>query len=427
MMLRNARNCLTLLLFGLALAEKSKKEKCDVLGEEAAKLREQLTSAQAEVSQLRAQLADVKGTEGSCVNNLSVIEAVSKTGSIAGGVVRHLLDQTDYDDIVIDKVSSHASAGWAYTVDVAGKIAAVDYRKHAESAKEHPIYVQHVAPAMGKASEMVQPHVDKYVSPAMAKARDYAGPALDAVKGASTTASEHVSKNVVPALRQARERASSELPKHWETAQGVLARSMDLIFQLAGKASPEHAKALPSNLWDRLLVLLLVLFFAYYFSKNALFLLRLSFRIMLGTLKLVLKIVLRWALAKLLSYFFWFATGFYCCGICRSRKRAMKQNEPVEKNGKDKAGDKSNGATKGKDSNHKPAQKATAEELAHLLETSKKKDKLDQAVKLLVNGIGKPMTGKNYPDTIQGKLLEKDVLKKALGKFKEVDLKKLKL
>lgn len=423
MMLCSARNCLGLLLLGLTLAENSKTQNCDALGAEAAKLREQLKSAQNEVSQLRAQLADAKGTEESCVNNLSVIEAVSKTGSIAGGMVRHLLDQTEHDDIVYDTVSAHAIAGWALTKDVAGKIAAVDYKKHAESVTQHPIYVQHVAPAVGKASEMVQPHVDKYVSPAMAKARDFAGPALDAAKGASVTASAHVSENVMPALRHVSNRAASELPKHWETAQGGLARSLDPIFEVAGKASPEHAKALPSHVWDRALVLLLVLFFAYYLSKHSLFLLKLSLRITWGAVKLVLKIFLKWAFLKLLSYFIWFATGFYCCGICRSRK-SKKQIEPV-KNGNAKGNEKSNG----KESNHKPAQKATAEEITHLLETSKKKDKLDPAVKLLVGmaGTGKAMTGKNFPDAFQGKLLEKDVLKKALGKFKEVDVKKYKL
>jgi len=154
-------------------------------------------------------------------------------------------------------------------------------------------------------------------------------------------------------------------------------------------------------------------------SKNGLWVLKKALWFILWTLKLAMKILLRWALAKMLSYFFWFATGFYCCGVCRSRKKANKVTE-VEKNGKDKAGEKSNGATQ---------KKATAEELTHLLETSKKKDKLDLAVKLLVSlaGTGKPINGKNFPDTVQGKLLEKDVLKKALGRFKEVDLKKLKL
>jgi len=417
----STRSCLTLLLLGLTFAEN---ENCDVLGEEAAKLREQLKSAQAEVSQLRAQLADAKGAQEGCVNNLSVIEAVSKTGSIAGGMVKHVLDQTDYDDIVIDKVSGHATAGWAYTMDVAGKIAAVDYRKHAESVKKHPIYVQHVAPAMGKASEMAQPHVDKYVAPAMVKATEILGPALDVAKGASATAAAHVNEKVVPVLRQAGNRAASELPKHLETAQGGLSRSLDPIFQLAGKTSPEHAKALPSNLWDRVALILVVLFVSFFLSKNGLWILRKALCLILGILKLAIKILLRWALAKMLSYFFWFATGFYCCGICRSRKRPNKMTEPatnqVEKNGKAKAGEKSNGATQ---------KKATAEELTHLLETSKKKDKLEPAVKLLVSlaGTGKPMNGKNFPDTVQGKLLEKDVLKKALGKFKEVDLKKLKL
>jgi len=416
MIMCSARSCLALLLLGLTHAEN---ENCDVLGEEAVKLREQLKSAQAEVSQLRAQLADAKGAQEGCVNNLSVIEAVSKTGSIAGGMVKHVLDQTDYDDIVIDKVSGHATAGWAYTMDVAGKIAAVDYRKHAEGVKKHPIYVQHVAPAMGKASEMAQPHVDKYVAPAMVKASEMLGPALDAAKGASATAAAHVNEKVVPVLRQAGNRAASELPKHLETAHGGLSRSLDPIFQLAGKASPEHAKGLPSNLWDRVALILVVLFFVFFLSKNGLWVLKKALWFILWTLKLAMKILLRWALAKMLSYFFWFATGFYCCGVCRSRKKANKVTE-VEKNGKDKAGEKSNGATQ---------KKATAEELTHLLETSKKKDKLDLAVKLLVSlaGTGKPINGKNFPDTVQGKLLEKDVLKKALGRFKEVDLKKLKL
>jgi len=420
----SARSCFLLLLLGFALAENPNAENCDALGAEASKLREQLKSAQDEVSQLRAQLADAQGTEAKCVNTLSVTEAVTKTGSIAGGLVRHLLAQTDYDDIVVDKVSGHASAGWAFTVDVAGKIAEIDYSKHAESLKQHPIYVQHVAPAVGKASEMVQPHVDKYVAPAMAKARDYAGPALDVAKGASATASAHMNENVMPTLRHVSGRATSELPKHWETAQGGLAKSLDPIFHLAGKASPEHAEALPSHLWDRALMIVIVLFVAYHFSKHAMFFLRLFLRLILWTVKLALKIVLRWVLWKVVSYFVWLATGFYCCGLCRSRKR----KEPEATNGNKKNGE-SNGATKGKESNNKPAQKATAEELAQLLETSKKKDKLDPAVKLLVGmaGTGKPMTGKNFPETVQGKLLEKDVLKKALGKFKEVDVKKLKL
>jgi len=194
-------------------------------------------------------------------------------------------------------------------------------------------------------------------------------------------------------------------------------KALDKIFDGVAKVAPGHATAFPKARTERIVTLLVALFLVY----NVLFATKVLLKITLAVLfktgyfaiALPVKIVL-----SVLSWILFFMTGFYCCGLCRRRKNkdAAKKGDSGKKNADAKSKPK---ADKPKD--------ATVDEIKKLLEQSKGKNKIEEAATLLVKKAqkGEPLQGKNFPDIVQNKIVKTDVLKKALGNFKEVDIKKI--
>mmetsp|Transcript_58277 Transcript_58277/g.161119 ORF Transcript_58277/g.161119 Transcript_58277/m.161119 type:complete len:437 (-) Transcript_58277:107-1417(-) len=423
----------------LAGAQKEAAGDCSAAKAEAASLRKRLAAAEAEIQQLRGDLEAARATTQDkqepadlaqqCAaqgHELSVLGAVSKTGSIAGGVLQHLLEQTSLDDQVVDAVSGHVGAAKDFTVDVVGQLAKVDYNEYVKNLTQHEIYVSHVAPAVGKVAQGAQPYMDLYVSPALESAKVYTNPALATAKETYANAAKTVEADVLPALKRSSSQAMSEVPRLLSLLRARLGVLLEPPFAIAAKAAPRHAAALPKSPVDRLLAICCLALFAYYAARVGLIALRLAMRMAFRSAWLVFKLAVALPLLlmrKLLSYSLWLATGFYCCGLCGRRgKRAQRLAGEAKK----QAAATNGNAVPAKSASGPPA-KVTAAELAQALEAGKKKGKLEATAKLLVGmaGTGKPTSGKDLPENVRGKLLEKDLLKKALGKFKELDFKKL--
>lgn len=367
---------------------------------------------------MQGELASAKsGSKGLAFPELSVLGAFAKTRSIAGAVITHLLDRTTLDDQVVGAVHDTCGAAKNFTGGLVDKITAVDYNEHMKSLAKHEIYLSHVAPTMGKVADFAQPHVDKYVSPALEHAKVYTGPALESAKVHYAKASKTVEGEVLPALERTRSFAASEVPRLLSLAEARIGLFLAPLFDALALAAPQHGQVLPVSTLDRFLVLCVGVFLAYYSIRIGSFFLRYFLRIALRIMWITFKLVIAHPFSfvkMILGYAFWFGTGFYCCGICRPRRSAKAEAT----NGK---------PTNGKANGHSAAPKATLAEVSTLLEASKKKGKLDAAAKLLAGaaGTGKALDGKQYPEDVRGKQLEKEVLKKALAQFKEVDAKKL--
>merc|ERR1740129_1682333 len=111
-------------------------------------------------------------------------------------------------------------------------------------------------------------------------------------------------------------------------------------------------------------MLCVLLVSAYYALRVSALLFRIALKVFSAALKVlyimkVFYLAFRLLVLVPLGYCFWFATGFYCCGLCRRRKQGKAPQE-AKTNG---ASQKTNGTP----------QKASLEELVSLLEGSKKK------------------------------------------------------
>jgi hypothetical protein len=348
------------------------------------------TDSKAEIAQLKAEVASLKkqlaAAGGSC--EISVSGAVSKAGIIASDVVQHLLGKTDLDEKVVGVVSDQLEVARTMSSKVVDQVTAhpcgsADYQKCVAHVTASPVYQAHVAPHVKTLTAAAEPHMDKI------------NPAIDSATKAYKSATEVVQTQVVPTLKQitamAREGMSSVLAK--------IHVLIDPVFVMFGAASPQHHQVMPQDPLDRVLLVctLLYLVFHFFFLVPLLFWLAVA----LG-LKLPLKVT-----KKSLSWGFWFGTGFYVCGLCRKRKASNKSADA-------KAEPKKNTASK----------PATLNELVEMLEKTKAKGKLTDGATRLADAAknGKPLQG---PEEMKGKVVSKDVLKKALAKFKEVDMKKL--
>merc|ERR1711924_388370 len=123
------------------------------------------------------------------------------------------------------------------------------------------------------------------------------------------------------------------------------------------------------------------------------------------SVKLPLKVAGIWA-----SWSFWFATGFYVCGLCRRRKA---DSAAVASNGKTPAKAK---AKSGAEAKNGASKAATEQELVTMLEKTKEKGKLNDGAARLV-AAAKDGKCLQAPKDMEGKQVTKDVLKKALAKF----------
>jgi hypothetical protein len=350
-----------------------------------------------EVASLRRQLAAAPGTCSS-KQEFSVLDALSKSSSLAGDVVRHLLEQTDVDDKVVSAVSTQMEAAGAFHSKVVEQITAhpcsSDYNECIKSITSSPIYMTHLAAHVDTLIAAAQPHmktVQPHMDTALKTAKNAYGSAVEmagVVREKSGVASDHVST------------LAGAMPDHVNSV-------LDPAFVALKKASPEHHHVLPKKPFDRLLLICICLFFVYNFwfivqICMKLFALATKLAIYIG-IKLPFKVTMTWA-----SWSFFFGTGFYVCGLCRKRKAA-------ENNGK---------SADAKSAPKKSSKPATEKELTQLLDKAKEKGKLNDGVARLVAAAknGKPLTS---PEEMKGKEVQKDVLKKTLAKYKDVDTKKL--
>jgi hypothetical protein len=296
-----------------------------------------------------------------------------------------------------------------------GKVAAVDYNTHLNTLQSHDLYVKHIAPAVEQIQKQAEPHIAKaqvreHANLATTKVREIVGPAWNAfVEKAG---------DVVPALQKLKGQMSANanaVPEYLSVVETKIGNVIAPLFDFLANASPVHAKSLPQTTWDRVLFLVVGILVFYYVS---LFLLKCLLVTMLRLARMLTSFVLKVAIIlplritlRLVGLTIWFSTCFYCCGLCR------RKSKPVE----EKEGGKANAGKTAK------KEKATVEEVQQLLEASKKKGKIDDAVKLLCTKEKecKPLEEKSFPENVRGKFVDKDILKKAFGKYKEIDMKKL--
>jgi hypothetical protein len=386
-----------------------------------AELKEKLKQAEARTQKLTADLKHAEANLNKKANDasasFSLTGAIASTGRVAADVFQHALDQTDLDDKVATAASSGYGSARAFVVDFVGKAVEVDYSGHLSKLQSHDLYVKHVAPAVEAIKKQAEPHLEKariqeHVNLAHAKIREVVDPAVSTARAKAG--------EVLPAVQQLKDKMlaqASAVPEHFSLLEDKVGKVIAPAFEFAAKASPEHAKSLPTATLDRVLYLVVLFVVSYYvflfFAKFVLMTtLRISTKVTSVFLKLLVVLPLK-IILRLVNLALWFSTCFYCCGLCRRKSKPIETQDAKQKEQKAaKAGKK---------------EKATVEEVQQLLEASKKKGKLDDAVKLLCakEKECKPLEGKAFPENVRGKIVDKEILKKAFGKFKEIDMKKL--
>eukprot|EP00928_Gymnodinium_smaydae_P080905 TRINITY_DN64508_c0_g1_i1.p1 TRINITY_DN64508_c0_g1~~TRINITY_DN64508_c0_g1_i1.p1 ORF type:complete len:369 (+),score=112.20 TRINITY_DN64508_c0_g1_i1:104-1210(+) len=338
-----------------------------------------------EVAQLKKDLAAAKASLASCKSEpLSVVSAASGAYSFGADVVGNLLEKTSVDEQVADIVSDGLGKAKTAGAGVADTVMSVDYAGYVNKLKSHELYKTHV-------EKHLQPVLDQYVHPALEKAKSHVGPSLESVKTAGNQAFGMASEQAPKAFEQAGSQANSVLSKAFEKLAQVF---------------PGYAGSFPESLMDRVLFLFLGTFLTYHLLMLALWALRINVKLAGVCMKLAkfaffLAVTLPF---RIVGFFFWIGTGFYCCGLCRRKAKKVAEES-------------SSATAKGE----KPA---TVDELKKLLDNAKKEKKLEAAVKQLLSLAkgGKAMTA---PKNMEGKKVTKEILKQAVGKFKELDAKKL--
>lgn len=364
----------------------------------------QVTKLKAEVESLKAELAKLKAdaAQATCSSEFSISDALSKTSDLASEMVQSALDQTSVDEQVVDFASTQFKTAGAFGAQIVDQVSAhpcaSDLTACHKTITSHELYKTHLAAHVDTVSKAAEPHLAT-VRPHVDTALQHASAAYDSAKQYASLAQTHggVAYGHVSSIAE-------KAPEHLETVANAV---LDPAFNAVKKVSPKNHKILPKKPLDRLLLISLVLFLIY----NFWFIVRLGLKV----LKLATKILLFFGIkvpfkvtTTTLSWSFFFGTGFYVCGLCRSRKKAVEKT-----NGKADA--------KSKPKSVKPA---TEKELVDMLNKTKEKGKLmDGASKLCQHArSGKPLTS---PEEMKDKEVKKDVLKKALDKFKELDRKKL--
>jgi len=261
---------------------------------------------------------------------------------------------------------------------------------------------------MKKVSEMAQPYVEK--------AKIHVNPALEAAGQAYSTASKAMEQHV-PIMKQKSAIALTQVSDMATSVPGHLNKVLDPVFGAFTTTFPQHRTILPEDPVDRLLVVCVFLFAAYNVFSISRFFMRIAMRIIFFVARICISLGIKFPLklsAFAISWGFWFGTGFYVCGLFRKRKKVSKDQDPSKADAK--AEPKKNGAVK----------QATVDELVKMLKTTQEKGKLNDGVTRLVTAAknGKPLTA---PEEMKGRQVSKDVLKKALGKFKEIDIDMKKL
>jgi len=361
----------------------------------------QVAQLTAEVDALKKQLAAADGKQCASAPEFSVMGAFSKTSSMAGDVIQHLLQQTELDDQVVSVVSAQAEAARSLTSNIVDQITthpcASNYDECKKQIAASPIYKTHVAQHMDTLTTAAQPHLES--------ARVYVNPALESAMQAYGSATGTL--DIQATVTQSATVASGHASRFGSGIRTLLHSLLNPVFDALSTASPHNRGILPKDPVDRLLFACLLFFIGY----NFFFVVRyISFVLVMPVTRLLIKLgfTVPWKLTKMwLSWGFWFGTGFYVCGLCKKRKAAAGKSADA------KAEPKKNGATK----------PATETELVQMLEKAKAKGKLTDGVARLVSA-AKSGKALQSPEEMKNKQITKDVLKKALSKFTEVDIKK---
>lgn len=399
---------LRLLVFVFSLnllpGEASGVAQCKVESSRVRKLTEETNFIREQLTVVQAKLKNVSGEE-SCTEEqeFSVLAVLSKTGSIALSVSEHFLQQTTIDEQLVTAVSRAK----AHATSFKNQVTSMDYKGYVNNLKAHPGYLAHVAPHVSTVSDLLAPHLDTV--------QMHLTPVYQAAQTHYATVTAAMQNSLFPSLwhhsSQAFDAASSGAEKltHLDDKLGDL---LDPFFKATATAAPEQSKFLPNNSVDRLLFLVGLLIFTFFLAK-----------MFTRTAVVVGKnscVMLRFALWMPLRLIGWFVgvfifviTGFYCCGVCR-RKKAVAVV--------DKA--KSSITKQAENVDVKTVTEATLAEVIQILEESKKEGSLPARSKKLAAVVksGKPSNGIK---AIEGKTLAKETLKKALGKFKEINTKDL--
>lgn len=381
-----------------------------------------------QIRELSEQLKDAKKS-----GEISMIGFASTVGSMTNGVVKHALDHTDLDEKLSTKVGTHVNtargAAGKMASNLKDRITSVNYADVLERVSSSEAY-QKVTDKVAEKTQSLRPHIDKarvHLEPALAKAKDLAGPAWTkaqpTLEMAKTKALETyvasaaaVQTHVLPVLKRG---GSSALDQVSEAGLAQLEKVMTPTFAAIQQAVPEHSESLPKHPIDQALFLLAGVVLAYYSLYFVRVALRITLRLTTRTswmsvklFKLIVMIPLRIVL-YLIDLMWWVATLFYCCGLCRKKKKAAKLATKAKKE------DKKTG-----ESTAKASETVTAAECQALFETSKKQNKVAEAAQALAKNVKnkKPMKA----TSVQGKILTKEVFLQTCKKF-NVDIKKLDL
>jgi len=406
-------------------------------------LEDLLEKEQTKSKQLLIKAQDCTG------GKLSIIDAVSMTGSIANDMVQHLLNQTDIDEQIVDVVSKQVgvakeltATATEFTWSVADQVASVDYMGHVQNLTSHDFYKTNIAPHVETISTGAQPLVNDYVKPGMEYAKVYINPAMETAMSTYDVAAKTMQSDVLPVLMQGTNQAYghvavavSDAPMHFAFIKARLGDFIEPIFKAVHKAAPRHQQSLPKHPVDRVLFLVLLAVALYY-------LIRVSSRVSWTSLRVVVRVVGKLfvilyhsiiiplkILSKTLGLTICCATGFYCCRLCRRRRKKAEKNG-VHANGKangkvdTKSASKDAKTTKAEPAKDDKANQVTAKEISALLDKAKAKGKLAEGVKQLLKTAkdGKTLT---TPKELEGKRVPKDLLKQVAGRYKELDLKSL--
>jgi hypothetical protein len=382
---------------------------------EVQKLRSELVAAQtaskAQVQQLDGDLAQAR-TEVQTLrsgqadgNVISVAAMASQMGGILGNAIEEQLKQTDLDDKAYEHISKHYGSVSAFAQNLVAQVSAVDYNAHLSMVTDK--YSTHVAPHVLTATTMAQPHWEQHVQPLMEKAGVHLKPHLEVAKGHVDRHYKTFETDHLPLLKTKGNQAYEKVSDFSKLGvEAVLEKAMSPIFALLVKAAPNHAKALPAQPLDQLL-LLVVMVLALYISLRAGWV---ALRVALKTTRIGAKITLVLTkvavflpislVLRVLQFTLWISTGFYCCGLCRRKSVAKK-------------GAESKGASKDK---AEAAKKVSLEDVVALLTEAQKKKKLDEAVKQAVK-LCKSGKAFSQPKHMEGKIVTQDTLKGALKKL----------
>jgi len=404
-----ASSILFLLLVGVVAADsksKADRAKCDV---------EDFRKVRQELADLKAKGASPSHKGGPA---FSPVGAATQAWKLGKKGVHELLDKISVDEKFVHAAAVVVRKAGDLTAGIWEKASNVNYASYMQAIKTNEIYLTRIAPHIDAAAKKAEPFMNQYVGPAV----EHAGKACAA-------AAKTIEKDVLPVLKQKSVQAAGmiyEAPNYLGAAQSWLDQLTAPMFDAFARVAPEYASAMPEHPVDRVIFLFVSLFFGYHLfvlmlrlGRIVVFLARLCFKIFWAIVRFFVLLPLRVAL-KMCGIFLWFGTCFCCCGLCRRKRNVEKLKVEATRQT-----DESNAKMEAKQSGATPKASgtlATVDEVVKLLELGKKDKKLESAAKQLASLVrsGKALSS---PKSMAGKTVTKDVFTKAVGKFKELNIK----